>query len=105
MTGTFKVEMGKFRITSGAFQHTGHQMKHLADQMESLVNGISENVWSGDAARAYQKKFRDLNDDVRKMLRMVDEHVKDLHEMCREYEAAENKAESLANSLASDVIQ
>ena len=72
--------------------------------MTSLVEGLTGDVWSGDAATAYTKKFKGLQNDIDRMIKMVNEHVKDLNDMAAEYEKTENANEALANALSSDVI-
>ena len=105
MTGTSKVSTSKLTSTATSFQSTGNSIKSLTAQMTSLVRGLTGNVWSGDAATAYNKKFQGLQDDINKMIGMVNEHVTDLQAMAKEYERAEEASVTAANSLSSDVIQ
>lgn len=104
MTGTIKVTTSKLTSTANSFNATGNQIKSITNQMTSMVNSLSGSVWSGDAANAYKKKFQQLQDDINKMIKMVNEHVTDLNEMAREYEKAETTNINTANALAGDVI-
>lgn len=104
MTGTLKVEPSKLKSTATAFQSTGNAIKSLTNQMTNLVNGLTGSVWSGDAASAYTNKFKGLQDDINRMIAMVNEHVSDLQEMAAEYEKAESANVSAASALSSDVI-
>ncbi len=72
--------------------------------MTNIVNQLSGRVWSGEAAEAYKRKFQQLQDDIDRMVNMIDEHVKDLMQMADVYERAENANKELANSLKDDVI-
>ncbi len=104
MNGTLKVSTAKLTSTASSFNSAGNQVKNLTTQMTSIVKSLSGQVWSGEAANAYTRKFNGLQDDINKMIKMINEHVTDLQEMAREYEAAENTNISAASSLSSDVI-
>lgn len=104
MTGTLNVDPAKLNSTAASFQSTGNQIKNLTAQMTALVTGLSGQVWSGDAATAYKNKFDGLQDDINRMVSMVNEHVTDLQAMAREYEQAESANLTAANALSSDVI-
>lgn len=104
MNGTLKVSTAKLTSTASSFNSTGNQVKNLTTQMTSIVKSLSGQVWSGEAANAYTRKFNGLQDDINKMIKMINEHVTDLQEMAREYEAAENTNISATSSLSSDVI-
>lgn len=104
MTGTLKVDTAKLTSTATAFQSNGNQIKNLTTQMTSLVTGLSGEVWSGDAATAYVNKFKDLQDDINRMVAMVNEHVEDLQVMAQQYAQAESANVTAAGALSSDVI-
>lgn len=104
MTGTLKVSTGELTRTATSFQAAGNNIKTLTNQMTSTVKSLTGNVWTSDAASAYLKKFDGLQDDINKMIGMVNEHVKDLQEMAKEYEKAEEANLSAANALSADVI-
>lgn len=104
MEGIIKVTPSTLINTATAFQTTGTQIRNLTGQMTTMVTSLSGQVWSGEAATAYKNKFNGLQDDIEKMIRMIDEHVSDLQEMARGYESAESQNESLASTLSSDVI-
>ncbi|OLR62751.1 hypothetical protein BHF69_08695 [Anaerostipes sp. 992a] len=104
MTGTIKVSTSKLRSTATSFSNTANQIKTLTSNMTSTVEGLSGAVWSGDAANAYKRKFKQLDDDIAKLVKMINEHATDLNEMAREYEAAENQNINASNSLSGDVI-
>lgn len=103
MAGIIKVSTAKLTSTANSFQSTGNQIKSITNQMTTLVNSLNGSVWSDDAANAY-KKFGQLQDDINRMIKMVNEHVTDLNEMAREYESTQTANTNLANSLSGDVI-
>ena len=104
MAGIIKVSTAKLTSTANSFQSTGNQIKSITNQMTTLVNSLNGSVWSDDAANAYKKKFGQLQDDINRMIKMVNEHVTDLNEMAREYESTQTANTNLANYLSGDVI-
>lgn len=104
MTGTLKVEPSRLKSTAANFQSTGAHIQRMTQSMTNIVNQLSGSVWSGDAADAYKRKFNQLQDDINRMIKMINEHVTDLNEMAAEYERVENQNKELANSLKEDVI-
>lgn len=104
MTGVLKVDSSKLTSTATSFQSSGNQIKNLTTQMTTLVTGLTGEVWSGDAASAYVNKFKGLQDDINRMVAMVNEHVTDLQAMAQEYAKAESANITAANALSSDVI-
>ncbi|MDO5411620.1 MAG: WXG100 family type VII secretion target [Lachnospiraceae bacterium] len=104
MTGTIKVSTSQLKSTANSFSSTGNQIKTITNQMTTLVNSLNGSIWSGDAATAYKKKFDQLQDDINRMIKMVNEHVSDLNQMAATMENVEKSNISLANSLSGDVI-
>ena len=98
-----KVTPEQLISTSDEFNSCGAQIRTLTSNMTSLVDGL-KGAWEGEAATAFNTKFHQLDDDMQKMYRMIDEHVKDLQAMAQEYMKAETAAQDMANSLAGDVI-
>lgn len=103
MEGILKVTPEELIRTSGEFGNTGKQVRSLTQEMIDIIDGL-KSVWEGEAATAYSTKFHQLDDDMEKMHRMIDEHVKDLEEMARQYQTAETANMDTSNSLAGDVI-
>lgn len=103
MEGTLRVDPQKLISTADEFRTTGGQVRSMTDRMLSIVDSL-KSVWEGDAATTYNTKFHQLEDDMNRMYRMIDEHVKDLNEMAQRYMEAENSNNEAGNSLAGDVI-
>lgn len=104
MTGHILVDTTELINAASAFGDAGKQIKNHTQAMTDVVTSLAGEVWSGDAADAYKKKFNELQDDINKMIKMIDEHVTDLNAMAREYDAANKKAVEISNSLSGDVI-
>lgn len=104
MEGFLKVDPQQLISTADEFNTTGGQVKGLTDQMVTIVDSL-KSAWEGEAATTYNSKFHALQDDMDKMYRMIQEHVKDLNEMAQQYTNAENANIDTGSSLADDVIQ
>lgn len=103
MEGKLRVTPEKLRGTAGEFGSTNGQIQSITSEMNSIIQSL-KGVWTGEASDAYSNKFNQLNDDMEKIHRMINEHVTDLNEMATQYETAERESEELANGLAGDVI-
>ncbi len=103
MDGILKVTPEKLISTSEEFNATGVQVRNLTQEMIALVDSL-KGSWEGEAATAYSTKFHQLEDDMEKMHRMIEEHVKDLQEMAQKYQNAEMVNTEAGNALAGDVI-
>lgn len=104
MEGFLKVDPQKLISTADEFNTTGGQVKGLTDQMITIIDSL-KSAWEGEAATTYNTRFHALQDDMDKMYRMIQEHVKDLNEMAQQYMSAENANIDTGSSLADDVIQ
>lgn len=103
MSGQILVNIEELINTSNEFNSQGSQIAMLTSDMVNTVTSLS-SAWEGEASQAYVAKFRGLEDDIQKMLRMVSEHVKDLQEMAVQYQSVEQQNLSDIETLSSDVI-
>ena len=103
MEGIIKVSPQLLTSTASEFGNQGTIINNLTTEMMNLITGLSA-TWEGDAATAYITKFRGLEDDIQKMIRMVQEHSQDLQEMAQIYAEADMANAEEANSLSADVI-
>ena len=71
--------------------------------MMTLITSLC-SANEGEAVTTYINKFKGLEDDMQKVIRMVQEHSTDLEEMAQIYIDIENENMEEANSLTSDVI-
>lgn len=103
MDGIIKVDPQKLISTANEFNSTGGQVKRLTDQMVSTIDSL-KSAWEGEAATTYNTKFHGLQDDMDRMYRMIQEHVKDLNEMAQQYITAEKTNIDTGSSLSDNVI-
>lgn len=103
MEGTLRVDPQKLISTADEFNTTGGQVKSLTDRMLSITDSL-KSMWEGDAATTYNTKFHQLEDDMNRMHRMIEEHVKDLNEMAQTYIKAESSNVESGNALSGDAI-
>lgn len=104
MKGILKVDTAKLTSTASSFKSTANTIKNLTTSMTDTVKQLTGNVWSGDARQKYTSQFNGLQEDINRMIRMINEHVTDLQEMAGKYESAEQVNQETANALLSDVI-
>ncbi|MBR4719084.1 MAG: WXG100 family type VII secretion target [Lachnospiraceae bacterium] len=102
-TGILKVTPEKLIAASNEFGTTGRTIRSLTQEMNDIVNSL-KSVWMGEAATDYGARFAELSDDIEKINRMIQEHVTDLNEMAREYQAAEDASTEQSASLATDIV-
>lgn len=103
MEGIIKVSPQLLTSTAAEFGNQGNMIGNLTREMMNLITGMSA-TWEGDAAIAYITKFRGLENDIQKIVRMVQEHSTDLQEMANIYMEAENANMEEANGLSDEVI-
>lgn len=103
MEGNLKVTPEQLESASNEFSAKGTTVGNLTTQMMELVTGLA-GVWEGEAATAFMNKFRELEDDIQKIIRMIQEHATDLTEMAKVYRDAETAGQDEINSLPGDVI-
>ncbi|HIY30186.1 MAG TPA: WXG100 family type VII secretion target [Candidatus Mediterraneibacter avicola] len=104
MGGIIRVSPEQLISTAGEFSNQGSSISALTGEMMQLVTGLS-SVWEGEAATAYMTKFKGLEDDIQRMIRMVQEHASDLEEMASVYTQSDKTGADEASGLLSDVIQ
>ncbi len=103
MEGILKVSPEQLVSTASEFSGKGTQIGNLTTEMTNRVSALAGS-WEGEAATAYINKFNGLQDDIQKMIAMVQEHSKDLNEMAEIYRSAESQNLSDFEALSSDVI-
>lgn len=103
MEGIIKVSPQLLTSTASEFGNQGTAVNNLTSEMMNLITGLATS-WEGEAATAYINKFKGLEDDIQKMVRMIQEHSSDLEEMARIYAEADSANAEDAGGLSSDVI-
>lgn len=103
MEGILNVKPEQLIQSAGEFSSEATTISNLTTEMTNMVVGLT-SVWEGEASTAYITKFKGLEDDIQKMIRMIQEHSKDLEDMARNYMDTEQQIIQETNSLSSDVI-
>lgn len=103
MEGTLRVTPEQLESAASEFSNKATTVGTLTSNMMELVTGLS-SAWEGEAATAYTSRFNQLEDDIQKMIAMVQEHSNDLIEMAQVYREAETANTEEAEALAGDVI-
>ncbi|MBS6395832.1 MAG: WXG100 family type VII secretion target [Clostridiales bacterium] len=103
MEGLLRVTPEQLITTSNEFSSKAGTVGSLTSEMMNLVTGLASG-WEGEGSTAYISKFKGLEDDIQRMIRMIQEHSADLNEMANAYRTAESQVVELAQSLSSDVI-
>ena len=104
MADVIKVSPEQLKSTSASLGSIGNSIKKTTGQMLTLVTGISQNVWSGEASGSFISKFRGLQNDVTKMCKRLEEQSSHLNTIAVEYQTAEETNKSAAASLRNNVI-
>lgn len=103
MNGQLKVTPGQLKTTSAQFNQKGNSVRNITREMMNAITSLSR-VWESEAASEYIRKFRELDDDIQRMVNMIREHTEDLQTMAEAYEAAEDKNKAEASRLSGDVV-
>lgn len=98
-----KVNPEELLRASSEFGSKASTVGNLTTEMMNTVTGLS-SIWEGEGATTYIGKFRELEDDIQKMIRMIQEHSEDLQQIGSAYIAEESEVSELAASLSGDVI-
>ena len=103
MEGYLKVTPEQLIKAADTFSQAGAGIASLTSEMISLVNSL-KSVWQGEASESYTARFAGLEDDIMRINAMITEHVNDLNEMARTYQAAEDASAQESAALLSDVV-
>lgn len=103
MPGQVRIVTEQLRNTANEFVQVYGQVKTTTNQMVDIIKGLNA-TWQGEASNAFIGKFAQLEDDMMRILRMIDEHQVDLNDIAREFELAEQENVATSSGLAGDVI-
>lgn len=103
MEGILRVTPEQLEMAANEFSAKGMSVGNLTSRMMQLVEGLN-HVWEGEAAVSYMTRFRQLDKDIQRMIRMIQEHAEDLNGMAVIYRNAETNNQELAAGLAGNVI-
>ncbi len=103
MKGTLRVTPEKMMVSAVAFASTATDIKRITDQMLNIVKSLN-SIWEGNLSTLIIRKFCSLDNDMKRMYRMVLEHATDLREMAENYKKAEDFNHSLSNALPTGLL-
>ena len=103
MNGMIKVTPERLITTANDFSTQSAKLNDTTDSMLDLARSLS-CFWQGEASQAFTNKFAQLQDDMCRMYRMIQEHAHDLEQMAENYREAEERNEAEVQDLSADVI-
>lgn len=101
--GILKVDPSTMQGYVSTFSSCANQVQTKTNKMLSTVSSLS-GAWKGTASETYRRKFAQLDDDMKRMFKMIQEHATDLNQMIQNYNKAEQTNTGSFGSLAEDVI-
>lgn len=104
MAITLKVTPSELESTASAFGSKNFDIQNTTREMMNLINGISGDVWSGEAATQYTCKFKGLQDDINTLCQRLTKETKNLEEIARNYRQTEQDNQNAAAALSDNVI-
>ena len=105
MKSTLKVTPAELRKKGQEFGKDATEFKNITNRMFDLISDINGKVWSGDAANAYKNQFKQLDDDAKRLYKLVKEFSDDVIQVADKYKQAETANIQAAKKLATDVIK
>ena len=103
MQGILKVDPKKLSEAAELFKTQATTVNGKTQEMLSIV-AQSMSIWQGDAANAYNSKFKGLETDMSKLYKMITTHADALQEMAAEYISAETKNEQTSAALHANIL-
>ncbi|BCN29977.1 WXG100 family type VII secretion target [Anaeromicropila herbilytica] len=73
------------------------------DKMCSLI-AKSNSYWVGKAGEVHRNTFTEKKPDIEDIIKRLNEHVTELHQMATVYTSAETAAKEVAEALPNDII-
>jgi len=101
---TFKVSTDQLDIAVNTFDTYRNNCVNTAKKIMQVSTSL-KGSWKGDAATGFYNKLQSIQGDINDVNNIINEHVKDLREISKEYKAAEQKAQAKNSGLQTDVIK
>lgn len=99
-----KVDPADLKKSAKKFTAKANEIKSLTQKMTTLITGVSGAVWKGEAQASYTHKFTSLNDDIRRLNKLVVDEAQKLERIAKEYETKENANIAVSRSLKENII-
>lgn len=100
----------QLKVNTGDLANKAAEISDLVSKIENAYDLLkrtaeaSTGYWEGDAANAFRRYAKGLDNDMRSVLRRLGEHPADLVKMAGIYEKNEAKIIEQADTLPIDVI-
>ena len=101
--GYVAVDPQELMAASSELTACAAKLNGILNSMLELVRSVT-SFWTGEAVAAFLTKFLGLQDDMQKIVRMVQEHADDLSRIAASYLKAEQENVSDFSGLSADVI-
>lgn len=101
---TLKVSPDIMKAKAGEIQSQIGNIKSYWEQISQIMKN-SKSYWEGDASNLHQKYKKELEEDMKHIIRRLGEHPQDLLKMADIYKETEQKVMQIAFSLPQDVIR
>lgn len=101
--GYVAVDPQELMAASSELAACAAKLNGMLNSMLELVRSVT-SFWTGEAVAAFLTKFLGLQDDMQKIVRMVQEHADDLSQIAASYLKAEQENVSDFSGLSADVI-
>lgn len=101
---TLKTTPESLKAKASQLQLQGDKMAKYIEKMIKIVESIHGATWSGEAATKYKHQFDQLNDDAKRMRKLLDETHEKLEQIAALYQSAEDQNQSVASSLPVDIF-
>lgn len=79
------------------------KMQSNFDNVKDKVTGM-KNYWKGDASDSYQATYKEYIPEIDEIMRRLEEHVRDMHQIANKYSETEKSVEEIGRSLSGNVI-
>lgn len=104
MAITLKVTPEELQSTASDFQAKNRNVQQYTQNMLQLINSVSGDIWSGEAATAYTSKFRGLEKDISTLCAKLDKSASNLIQIASEYSSTESANVSAASALSNSLL-
>ena len=103
MSNRILVDAAVLRRTAQQFSHTKGKIDRTTKSMAQTIDSLNRAGWTGEAAHKYNQKFHQLDDDIQRVQKKVQEHIDDLMQIAKTYEHAEHTGHNMVASLPTDI--
>lgn len=103
MSIVLKVKPDVLKTKANSITKSINSIEKELGEIETIILG-TKKYWEGDASTTHQKSYKDIKDDVPKVIKRLKEHPTDLLKMANLYDSTETANKTAATKLPSNVI-